>query len=497
MAAGRSPGATNVMRTGPVVEITSPLRGTALMAVSPITLTASAFSATGAVVLVEFFSDGLKIGESVRAPYSLAWTATAGTHLLTARALDNAGVSGDSAPVTVYVQMALAVNQTLVSAKAWWRYLDDGSDQGTNWIQRSYPDNTWSNGWAELGYGDISEERPEATLIRYGTNVASKWVTYYFRKTFVLDSTNDIAGAVLGLVRDDGAAAYLNGIEVYRNNLPGGAGYLTTASTNVAGPDEYTFIPTNVPPSLLVLGSNILAVEVHQYSRGGTDLSFDAELKTTRNVLSPAVTLQPGSRTCLVGDTVTLTVASLGSAPFSYQWWFQGSPVPDATGAILTLTNASSNTAGAYFVVVTNLAGSVTSAVATVTVVNPDTDGDQMPEAWEIANGTDPDRADADADLDHDGLTNLQEYWAGTSPTNARSLLCIESIVLLPGTETRLLSIPVASNRTCTVQYRAALPSGDWFPLTNLLSAPTSRTERVVDPAGVGSRFYRVVLPQP
>ncbi len=48
---------------------------------------------------------------------------------------------------------------------------------------------------------------------------------------------------------------------------------------------------------------------------------------------------------------------------------------------------------------------------------SPDTDGDNLPDAWEIANGTNPNVADADADPDGDTLTNAQEYALGTRPT--------------------------------------------------------------------------------
>lgn len=51
-----------------------------------------------------------------------------------------------------------------------------------------------------------------------------------------------------------------------------------------------------------------------------------------------------------------------------------------------------------------------------------DTDGDGMPDGWEMVNGLNPiNPSDATADLDGDGLTNLQEYQYGTDPHNADS----------------------------------------------------------------------------
>ena len=50
-----------------------------------------------------------------------------------------------------------------------------------------------------------------------------------------------------------------------------------------------------------------------------------------------------------------------------------------------------------------------------------DTDGDGMPDDWEIEHGTDPTVDDAGLDYDHDGLTNLEEYLAGTDPLAAEA----------------------------------------------------------------------------
>jgi acid phosphatase type 7 len=80
-------------------------------------------------------------------------------------------------------------------------------------------------------------------------------------------------------MRDDGAVVYLNGIEVWRANMPTGTiGHLTPASVAIAGADESIFVQTTISPSLLVTGTNVLAVELHQSGGASTDISFDLQL---------------------------------------------------------------------------------------------------------------------------------------------------------------------------------------------------------------------------
>lgn len=167
---------------------------------------------------------------------------------------------------------------TLVSSGSVWKYLDTGEDLGTVWREPGFDDSAWPSGPAELGYGDDKDGRPEATVIRYGTNSSNRHITYYFRRTIEVTDTNRVGGLELKLLRDDGGVVYINGREVFRSNLPDGPiDYRTTAS--LAADDGRTFFATNVPVSALQNGVNLVAAEIHQESGGSSDVSFDLQLE--------------------------------------------------------------------------------------------------------------------------------------------------------------------------------------------------------------------------
>lgn len=83
----------------------------------------------------------------------------------------------------------------------------------------------------------------------------------------------------------------------------------------------------------------------------------------------PSLTSQPVSQTVAVGEPVALNVSAQGSAPLVYQWRFNGSTLAGATLSTLLLTDAQVAQSGDYTAFVTNSFGSVTSAVATLTVL--------------------------------------------------------------------------------------------------------------------------------
>jgi len=116
-------------------------------------------------------------------------------------------------------------------------------------------------------------------VLSYGNDPNQKPITTWFRKTFTVATAPNFNALLLRCLRDDGIAVYLNGEEVFRQNLPyGPLDPSMTSEYAVAGAEEAAFVETHVDPRLLVVGTNVIAVEIHQESATTPDASFDLEL---------------------------------------------------------------------------------------------------------------------------------------------------------------------------------------------------------------------------
>jgi hypothetical protein len=201
-----------------------------------------------------------------------------------------------------------------------------------------------------------------------------------------------------------------------------------------------------------------------------------------------------------------------------FQWQFNGTSIRAGTNTStatvllftndLLLTNVTEAQGGDYTflyynavtatntnsVVVTNLIGMPAAFTATL-VVGSDRDGDGMPDQWELDHGLNPDNPnDASQDADLDGLTNLEEFRAGTDPRNAGSVLRIVQPEWLGGGQIQFQFLAI-SNRTYTVQYTDGLSPIAWQKLNDVPAHATNRVEVIVDPSPVDNRYYRIVTP--
>jgi hypothetical protein len=105
--------------------------------------------------------------------------------------------------------------------------------------------------------------------------------------------------------------------------------------------------------------SNVFFITVNPVYGGGIALFNDG---------SPALTVQPGNQTLTNGGTIWLHARAVGAQPMSYQWLLDGTILPDATNADLTITNAQGYDTGQYCALVSNQLGSASSLVASVTI---------------------------------------------------------------------------------------------------------------------------------
>ena len=179
-----------------------------------------------------------------------------------AGAIEYSGAS----PVPIYVPV--------IAKGGVWKYFDGGSKPAENWTASDYVDTSWSSGAGRLGFGSGSFA---TALNRYvgGGSSGTQVVTYYFRRTFEMPAgAESMTSLKASLDCDDGYVAYVNGVEVGRDQV-GVADYSAFATgTNMGEKDAvWTF-----PAGTLVEGENVIAVEVHQCNANSSDAWWDLAL---------------------------------------------------------------------------------------------------------------------------------------------------------------------------------------------------------------------------
>jgi hypothetical protein len=234
------------------------------------------------------------------------------------------------------------------------------------------------------------------------------------------------------------------------------------------------------------------------YTGGSANFRLDDLAVTLAVQTAPVITTAPAAQTVAVGSDATFTVAATGTDPLAYQWRRNGSTLTGVTTASYTITNAQTTDAASYDVVVTNAAGSATSAAATLTVLSG-FDG------WLLGYFNTTERADPlisgpSVVLSGDGLTNLMKYALGLNPrVAATSGLPVTSATATHWTYTYTRPAD-RSDLTYTVQASTNLTDWELITITptKIATADGLETWQAEYPlAGTPNLFFRLRVVKP
>ena len=197
----------------------------------------------------------------------------------------------------------------------------------------------------------------------------------------------------------------------------------------------------------------------------------DAGNSTVRRIIpgndaAPIFTAQPAAQAANLGSNVTFSIGIEGTAPFSFQWSFNGTPIQGATNPSYSLPLAQQSAAGSYSVTVTNVDGSTTSAAAALTVnvpagspaISAQPQGGPLPAGGSVVLSV----GASGAGLSYQWLLGGVAIAGATSPTYTATTAGIYSVAISNSVATLVSSaVTVGSvNRLTNISTRAMVGTG-------------------------------------
>ncbi|MES2594544.1 MAG: Ig-like domain-containing protein [Verrucomicrobiota bacterium] len=528
---------TTAANTAPTVTLTSPADGAIIALPAQVGFTANVADADGGIHKVEFYAGATKVGEDDTAPYALNWTAISGSYALTAVAIDNQGASTTSAAVNITVTNPANVLPTVsITSPANGFTTEDTSltinataDDADGFVAKVQ----FYRGLTLLG---------EDTTAPYSFNWTNPSVGTYNLTALAVDndngSTTSASVSVTFTPPGNFTGSYsqdFNAMGASGTTLPG-----TWTVKNAASTTGNTTWASSISASDVAAMTNVTAALTATTAPAANNLNgynaADLVPNTSNRVLASAPTTVAGMAFQLLltngtgspidalkisFDTLRYTVAGTANELPGY-WLFysldNGTSWTNASTlnpTISTVPNTVGTTATPQTILVLNgnwnvgaplllrwvddnaSQGSPDQVIGldnvAITRTYADTDGDGIPNAWETANGTNPNSNDAGSNDDHDEHDAYAEFLFGLNPDAPDRYEWTSTPQ--PGTGHVTLQFPTLPGRLYRIRWSDDLSTwqnatvwiaGDGTTKSFLDDGTTTGTP----PAADGSRFY-------
>ncbi len=319
--------------------------------------------ATGSAPLTyQWSKDGVAISGATAASYALAATTAANAGSYTVLITNSVG-SVTSAPAT------LTVNPAGVAPSITTQPVSQSVTAG-----KSVTLSVVATGTSPLTY----QWRKDGAVI---TGVTSASLTFSSAAASDAGSYSVVVANALGSINSAVAVLTVNTpptIIVQPTSQTLVAGTFLRLSVSAIGTGTLTYQWYKIGSIVGIPGNILVGTSANYEPRGGPDPgSYYVVVSTggasvTSNTVTvtvntpPTISSQPVSSLTYSGTPSSLTVSASGTSPLNYQWFKDGAAISGAVSSSYALTGSTLNKAGSYYVVVTNVAGSVTSNTSTV-----------------------------------------------------------------------------------------------------------------------------------
>ena len=461
----------------PWIGITTPSVASTFPFGEQIIISADAVAGRHPMSRVEFFDGTVKLGEALKAPYSINWTPSPGFHSLTARAIDRAGEVAVSSVVPVNVSTAFRANinfQPTMLTPPLQYFPDDGrvfQSRGNGlvfgWNVNHSPNMRYNSSSTDFRLETLCQMQTGARWEIALPNGSYRVTVAVGEETFASTYTINVEGISYWAGEPLAAGQYRRRTE----NVAVADGRLTIDNGNSGHEDtriSYVLIAAaesvpEAPGALTAVALGTAGVDLRWTDNSSNESRFELERSTTASFGTSVHRVLVGSDSTRLQDDEV---------------------VPGQTYYYRIRAVSPSGTSGF-------------SATASAMVRWPDVDGDGIPDPLEtppFVVGVD----DRLVDSDGDRMSNAAEYTAGTDPLASASRFAITQTSVLHEEPSRItLCFPTVPGREYYIDFSESLPAEVWTLVPGSELIGDGNIQCGSDLVAETARFYRAHVVRP